>query len=237
MDTKLIDIFVSYSSADAARVEPWIKRLRKGGVVVWHNVLDRLGPRRRRISAREATRSCEVLIWFTSKFSSEAEDAGRLAAEATRNNKAVLVVTLDTAPAPALFDLSLPRVSTVDLLLVGRQATWEGILKAVRDQGIPWIPPGTKRRLSSQPNQRRSIAHARALLRMALAAGLLLLAGSLAFTHFKMGSRTASPSLPPAPAPPPVTQPKPLLTVTADLPPSPPRSPMSAQREALNTGT
>jgi|GEM_PF-6408615 len=156
MDTKLIDIFVSYARADCVQVESWVKRLRQGGVGVWFDEARDNGARKKRISARTAAQRCEVLVWFVSKFGTVSPEAGSIAAYASGNGKAVLIVALDTVPVPKVFDLSLPKAAVVDLFLLGRAATWEAILKGVRDQGVPWIDPSRRRRPSSRPNRRRS---------------------------------------------------------------------------------
>ena len=219
MDTKLIDVFVSYSRTDLVRVESWVKRLRKGGVRIWFDVRGDGGRKGSKISAREAAKRCQVLIWFVSKFSKVSQGAGAAASEASTNGKTVLVVTLDTSPAPADFDASLPGMAAVDLLLLGRQATWEAILKAVRGQGVPWVPPGAKRKRSSRPNERRSTALARAWLRAAILTVLVLIGGSLAVTRIKHRQGETHPPLPVSSVP--AGQPQRLLTVTTatTLPP------------------
>ena len=155
METKQIDIFVSYARADCVQVESWVKRLRQGGVGVWFDEARDNGTRTKRISARTAAQRCEVLVWFVSKFGTVSPEAGSIASYASGNGKTVLIVALDTVPVPQVFDLSLPKVAVVDLFLLGRSATWEAILKAVRDQGVPWIDPSRTRRPSSRPNRRR----------------------------------------------------------------------------------
>lgn len=223
MDTRLIDVFVSYSRADAVRVEPWIKLLRKGGIVVWFDSLHETGTGARRLSAREAAKRCEVLVFFISKSVIISREMGEMAAQASSGGKAVIIVTLDMVPVPAVFDLQQPRVTVVELLAVGRQAAWEALLKGVRDQGIPWIAPGTKRRRSSRPNQRRSTAMARAWLRWAVLAMTVLVGGSLAVTHFKPAASGPPAALPSAaPAAPSGSAAGQLLTVTAGTaPPAP----------------
>src|SRR3569623_14921 len=140
MDTRLIDVFVSYSRADLVRVEPWVKLLRKGGIVVWFDSLMGTAAGGRGLTAHEAAKRCEVLVFFISKSVIISQEMGDAAAQASSNDKAVIIVTLDMVPVPAGFDLQQPRVTTVDLLAVGRQGAWEALLKGVRDQGIPWIP-------------------------------------------------------------------------------------------------
>ena len=129
------------------------------------------------------------------------------------NGKTVLIATLDTSPAPGDFDASLPGMVAVDLLLLGRQATWEAILKAVRGQGVPWIPPGARRKRSSRPNERRSTALARAWLRAAILTVLVLVGGSLTVTRIKHRQGEPHSPLPVADAA--VEEPRRLLTVTA----------------------
>ncbi|MDB6120259.1 MAG: hypothetical protein JWO08_4040, partial [Verrucomicrobiaceae bacterium] len=234
MDTKLIDVFVSYSRADSVRVEAWVKRLRKGGIVTWFDLLKGVGRRGSRITAQEAAQRCEVLIWFVSKFSKESMTAGKAAAAASENGKTVIIVALDASGAPPMFDLALPRTALVNLVVVGQQAAWEATLKAVRAQGVPWVPPTSRRKRSRRPNELRSAAMARGWLRAAIFAGLILVAGSLALTRFNRSSHEA----PPMPTPVAVveknTGPKPLLSVATDEAPTkiePPVKPSVTQQD------
>ncbi len=216
MDTKLIDVFVSYSRADLVRVESWVKKLRKGGIITWFDSTKDTGRGRSRIAAQEAAQRCEVLIWFVSKFSKERADAGKAAAAACENGKTVIIVALDASAVPPMFDVSLPRVLLVNLVVVGQQAAWEAILKAVRAQGLPWIPPTSKRKRSRRPNELRGAALARRWLRAAIFLGLILVGGSLAFTRFTRSNHEAPPMPPSAPVAEKNSGPKPLLSVTSD---------------------
>ena len=206
MDTKLIDIFVSCSRADGAQVEPWMRRLREGGVVVWYDATRDTG--RRKMTAREAAEHCELLVWFVSRLSGASQEAGAAAAAASEKGKAVLIVALDASPLPKVFDLSLPRISVVDLLGVGREATWEALLKTVREQGVPWIPPGRSRRRSTAPNRRRTKAATKAWAAAAMVSALILLGAFLAWPYITR-PRPGPPEVPVAVAVPfPVLAPK-----------------------------
>ncbi|MDB6139611.1 MAG: hypothetical protein JWO94_2683 [Verrucomicrobiaceae bacterium] len=220
MDTKLIDVFVSYSRADSVRVEPWVLALRRGGVTVWYDTSKDNGPSKRQTTVEGAVGNCEVLIFFVSKVSKESAEAGRMAGEASGKGRAVIIVALDASAVPAVFDVTLPGVTVVNTVVIGRQAAWEGILKAVRSHGVPWIVPGSRRKRSSRPNEYRGARLARGFLRTALVIALLLVGGSLAITRFKHPAVGPAAALPTTPAPMAVTETKPLLTVTTDVPPA-----------------
>lgn len=240
MDTKLIDIFVSYSRADSVRVESWIKRLRKGGIKVWFDAPKDNGPRRRRITAEEAARRCEVLVWFISKQCLVAREAGEVADSAATKGRKVLIVSLDGSAVPAVFDLALPKVVAIDLVQIGRQATWEAVLKEIRSQGVPYITPGSRRKRSPLPNERRSTVLAWRWLRSAIIVVALLVVASLVFTF--VSHRPAPASVPQAvPSVAVSSEPKPLLTVTSEASPAKsetsPAKPVATQEEFADPRT
>ncbi len=211
MDTKLIDVFVSYSRIDAMQVDTWIKGLRRGGVRVWHDDRRDVGGRRWKISARAAAERCEVLIWFVSKYGAASRESGEVARMASANGKAVMIVNLDTAPVPPVFDVSLPGVTVVDAIMGGRPATWEAIVNGVRRQGVPWIPRTARRRVSGRPNERRRAVMVRAWLRVIVI--ILMIFGLVRLFQYRhwvteVASASASAKTAPAAQPLPVKTPE-----------------------------